>query len=354
MSHPVQIDGSHGEGGGQIIRTSLSLAALTGRAVEVHSVRAGRSRPGLQRQHLTAVLAAAALCDAEVQGASVGSTHFTFRPQARPQAQPYDFDIGTAGATPLVAQTLLFPLAQAGVETHVRVTGGTHVSHAPTADYLEAVYIPALRRAGLAASVEVSRAGFFPKGSGLLELALGPGTPVQALDFSERGKLVSLKAYVTTGNLPAHVSERGAATVERFMKGVGRKVEVERRELSSLSPGAAVTLAAECEGGFAGFSALGERGKPMEEVAAEPCEAFMAWWKSGAACDEHLADQLVLPLAWARGESRWTTPMVTEHLRTVLWLTAQFLPLEYRLEPQDEGCTRVVVQGAGEALGVKR
>lgn len=347
MYNPVQIDGSHGEGGGQIIRTSLSLAAMTGRAVEVHNVRARRSRPGLQRQHLTAVHAAAALCDAEVRGGSLGSTSFTFRPQSKPRPQPYEFDIGTAGATPLVAQTVLVPLAHGGLESHVRITGGTHVPHAPTADYLEGVYVPALRRAGLAAEIHYSQAGFFPKGGGLLEVAIERHPPVHPLDLTERGKLISLKAFVVTGSLPEHVSERGAAAVERFMKGVGRKVEVVRRELPSLNPGAAVTLAVECEGGFAGFAALGERGKPMEAVATEPCEAFMEWWKSGAACDEHLADQLVLPMALARGESRWSTPTITEHLRTVLWVTEQFLPVEHRVEPYGDGCSLLVLKGTG-------
>jgi RNA 3'-terminal phosphate cyclase (ATP) len=229
----------------------------------------------------------------------------------------------------------------------VRITGGTHVPHAPTAEYLEAVYVPALRRAGLAAEIHYAQAGFFPKGGGVLELAVDRHAPAHALDLSERGKLVSLRAYVVTGSLPEHVSERGAAAVERFMKGVGRKVEIVRRELPSLNPGAAVTLAVECEGGFAGFSALGERGKPMEAVATDACEAFMEWWKSGAACDEHLADQLVLPMALARGESRWSTPVVTEHLRTVLWITGQFLPIEHTLEPGDDGRSQVILRGSG-------
>jgi len=335
MSTRIQIDGSYGEGGGQVIRTSVSLAAITGREVEIINVRARRSKPGLQRQHLTAVLAAAALCDAEVRGAALGSTHIVFRPQARPKADPYVFDVGTAGATPLVAQTMLVPLAHAGLTTSVQITGGTHVPRAPSADYLEAVYVPALRRAGIGAAVSFTRAGFFPKGGGQLAVDVREDTLFQPLDLTERGKLLSLTAYVVTGSLPEHVSERGGKAVERFMKGVGRQVRIERRELPSLNPGAAVTLVAECEGGIAGFSALGERGKPMEEVATEPCEHFMAWWKSGAACDEHLADQLVLPMALAPGESRWTTPVVTEHLRTVLWVVKHFLQMETEFEELD-------------------
>ena len=339
----VTIDGSYGEGGGQIVRTSLSLAVITGREVEITKVRAKRSKPGLQRQHLTAVLAAAALCDAEVRGASVGSTHVVFRPRTRPEPQAHAFDVGTAGATPLVAQTMLAPLLHAGVAASLHITGGTHVPNAPTVDYLEGVYLPALRRAGAKVDISSPRAGFFPKGGGRLEAGTGEGCWWTPLRLTERGRLISLTAYVTTGSLPSQVSERGARAVERFMRGIGRPVHVERRELPSRSAGAAVTLAAECEGGFAGFTALGERGKPMETVAREACEEFMAWWKSDAACDEHLADQLVLPMALAGGESCWTTPVVTEHLRTVLWVVEQFLEVEAEIAEGD-GPARVSIR----------
>ncbi len=346
MPHTVSIDGAHGEGGGQILRTSVSLAALTGRAVEIVNVRAGRSRPGLRRQHLTAVHAAAALCDAELHGAAVGSMFLRFEPRVPLRPGPFRFEVGTAGAAPLVAQTALVPLAHGPAEARVVVVGGTHVPHSPPADYLEAVYVPALRRAGLAASAAYASAGFFPKGGGELAVDVVPG-PLTPLDLSERGKLRSLRAFIVTSELPPHVAERGEAAVRKFMKGVGREVVVERRERPSIGPGAAVVLAAECEGGFAGFSDIGERGKPMERVAEAPCEAFMRWWKSGAATEEHLADQLVLPMALAGGESRWTTDTVTEHLRTVLHVAAQFLPLECSLEEREDGPALVTLRSAG-------
>jgi RNA 3'-terminal phosphate cyclase (ATP) len=345
MAEAVQIDGSYGEGGGQIIRTSLSLAAITGRPLEIANIRARRSKPGLQRQHLTAVHAAAALCNARLTGAAVGSVHLVFEPQAGLLPGPFRFDIGTAGATSLVAQTLLVPLARGSVDARATITGGTHVPHSPPAEYVEAVYVPVLRRAGLEARFQYHDAGFFPKGGGHVEIDVSPGGDRAPLDLTERGKLVSLRAFIVTGALPPHVSERGAAAVERFMKGVGRPVTVERREKRSLSQGAAVVLAAECEGGYAGFSALGELGKPMERVAEEACEAFMAWWKTGAACDEHLADQLVLPMALTPGESRWTTSEVTEHLRTVLWVTQQFLPIRYSLDEREDGSGAVTLEG---------
>jgi RNA 3'-terminal phosphate cyclase (ATP) len=344
----VQIDGSYGEGGGQIIRTSLSLAAMTGRPLVLYNVRARRSRPGLQPQHLTAVRAAAALCGARLDAAAVGSTSFAFTPQAAPQAGGHRFDIGTAGATTLVLQTVLVPLALAGADSHVTVTGGTHVPHAPPAEYLEAVYIPALRRAGMDVRFQYPSAGFFPRGGGQVEIDIRSPTPHEPLSLVERGKLQSLRAFIVTSGLPEHVGERGEAAVEKWMKGVGRKIRIERRDRPSHGPGAAVVLAAECEGGLGGFVSIGERGKPMEKVAEEACEEFMNWWKSGAACDEHLADQLVLPMALAKGESRWTASQVTEHLRTVLWVTQQFLPIQYSVEERPDGTGEVILQGAGQ------
>jgi len=347
-STPVQIDGSYGEGGGQILRTSVSLAALTGRAVEITRIRAGRSKPGLQPQHLMAVRAVAALCGAALEGDAVGSQRLLFTPRADPQPGRYRFDIGTAGAAPLVIQSVLLPLALAGgAPSGATVIGGTHVPHAPPLEYLEAVYLPALRRAGLAAMVSYSRAGFFPAGGGEVVLETLPAPRLQPLDLTERGKLQALTAYVVTGKLPEHVGARGEATIERYLRGVGRRATIAVRRLPARGPGAAVVLAAECEGGHAGFTGLGRRGKPMEEVAEEPCAAFMAWWKTGAACDEHLADQLVLPMALAAGESRWSTPAVTEHLCTVLWVARQFLPIESRIEESGEGPATVVVRGAG-------
>jgi RNA 3'-terminal phosphate cyclase (ATP) len=343
MSSLITIDGSFGEGGGQIIRTSLSLSAITGQPVEVVNVRARRTKPGLQPQHLTAVRAAASLCAARMEGDAVGSTRFAFHPQAPVQPGAYRFDIGTAGATGLVVQTVLLPLALADGPSEVIVTGGTHVPHAPPADYVETTYLPALRLADIEAEFRYDRAGFYPRGGGEVRLTVsGSATPIP-FDLSERGKSTDLTAYVVTSSLAEHVAERGTAAIQQFMKGVGRKVEIVPRDLPSPGTGAAVVLVTRCEGGLAGFSAIGERGKPMEKVATQPCEEFMAWWKNGAACDEHLADQLVLPAALARGESRWSTSQVTEHLRTVVWVVRQFLPVEATIEDQPNGLSRVSV-----------
>ncbi|MDF2441252.1 MAG: 3-terminal phosphate cyclase [Abditibacteriota bacterium] len=337
MSKPIQIDGSHGEGGGQIIRTSLSLAAITGQAIEIRHIRARRTRPGLQPQHLTAVRAAAALCDAQTTGAEVGSTALSFAPERPTRAGEYRFDIGTAGAASLVVQTVLMPLALAAAPSRVTVTGGTHVPHSPPAEYVEQVYIPMLQRAGLDVTMTYSAAGFYPKGGGQIEIEVRPSDVPSPLDWIERGRLEALRAFVVTSNLPEHVAERGMAVVEGAMKAVGRKVSIERRNLPSIGPGAAVVVAAQCENGAAAFSGIGELRKPMEKVAEAPCKEFMRWWKTGASCDEHLSDQLVLPMAFAGGPSCWSTPVVTDHLRTVIHVVQQFLPIAATIEENAEG-----------------
>jgi RNA 3'-terminal phosphate cyclase (ATP) len=337
MTDLISIDGSFGEGGGQILRTSVALAAITGRGVEIHHVRGRRTKPGLQPQHLAAVRAAGALCGASLRGDEVGSQWLRFEPQQAVVAGDYRFEIGTAGAAPLVVQTVLLPLVLAAGASTVRVTGGTHVPHSPPVEYLEAVYFPALRKAGVDIEMAYGSAGFYPRGGGEIEVKIGGSGVIQPLDWRERGALNELRAFIVTSNLPAHVAQRGAEVVERALKAIGRKAVIEKREKPSPGPGAAVVLAAQCERGGAAFSAIGELRKPMEKVAAAPTPEFLRWWKSGASCDEHLADQLVLPLAFAGAPSVWTTPVVTEHLRTVIWVVQQFLNVQVTVEEGEIG-----------------
>ena len=350
MKDLIQIDGSFGEGGGQIVRTSLSLAAMTGRPVEISNVRGKRAKPGLQPQHLASVRAAAALCGAQLFGDDVGSTLLRFEPQNPVVAGDYYFAIGTAGAAPLVVQTVLIPLALASGASTVRVSGGTHVPHAPTAEYLEQVYVPTLQKVGLNIQLASAKAGFYPHGGGEIFVTMGGSSSVSSLDWRKREVLETLRAFIVTSKLPAHVATRGAQTVERAMKAVGRNIVVEERDKPSAGSGASVILAASCENGAAGFSSVGEKRKPMEEVAQKPCDEFERWWKSGAACDEHLADQLVLPMSFGTSPSFWTTPVVTEHLRTVVWVVEQFLPVRVQVEENKDGSGLVSLFGSAGIL----
>ena len=342
----VTIDGSHGEGGGQILRTSLTLSVLTGRPVEVEDIRAGRSKPGLQPQHLASVKAAAAISAAEIVGAAVGSTRLRFMPQSAAVPGTYHFDIGTAGATTLVAQTILLPLSLAGAPSRVTITGGTHVPHAPTAEYLEHVYAQVLSKHGCQAAVSSPHAGFFPRGGGSVQLAIEPVQLLQPVTLTERGVLRSLTAHVLTSGLPPDVARRGEVAIRERLRSLPTEVTVVPRDVPSQGPGAAVFLLAICENGRAGFSAIGARGKPMEGVAGEACEALLAWYGTGVACEEHLADQLALPTALTPGTSQWTTSHVTEHLRTVLWVLPQFLDVEAGLGENEDGSGRVTMRGS--------
>lgn len=341
----VTIDGAHGEGGGQILRTSLTLSVLIGRPVIIEKIRAGRSKPGLQPQHLASVKAAAALSAADLEGAAVGSVRLRFDPQTSAAPGSYRFDIGTAGAATLVAQTILVPLALAASPSHVTITGGTHVPHAPTAECLEQVYAQVLGKHGWQAAVSSPRAGFFPRGGGSLQLAIEPARLRQPVTLTERGALRSLTAQVITSGLPTDVARRGEAAIRERLQDLSAMAVVESHEVNSPSPGAAVFLLAVCENGRAGFSAIGARGKPMEAVAEEACEELLHWYQTGAACEEHLADQLALPMALTPGTSRWTTSRVTQHLRTVLWVLPQFLDVEAVLKEKEDGSGSVTMYG---------
>lgn len=343
----VYLDGSYGEGGGQIIRTAVSLAVITGRTVQIKNIRAGRSKPGLKAQHLTSVRAAGALCDATIHGADLGSSFLNFEPGDLSKRDSFTFDVGTAGAVGLVAQTLLVPLGfLPNRPVTVTVQGGTHVSMAPPADYIEHIYIPMLAKLGVEADFSTSRAGFFPKGGGLVQFGSIDGWLLTPLNCLERGKLKRFQLIITTSQLPEHVAARGEETILKELKGYGVGIEVSKRDLQSHGPGAAVVLIAECENVTTGYTGLGERGKPIERVAMEPLREFQKWFQTCAGADEHLSDQLVLPCSMIPGESCWTTPQITEHLRTALHITQQFLPIEYSLEDRSDGTGLVRLTGA--------
>lgn len=323
----ISIDGSYGEGGGQIIRSAVSLAAITGQAVEVYNVRAKRTKPGLQPQHLAAVKAGAQLCAANLTGAAVGSTAFKFEPTGPVQAGEYRFEIGTAGSAPLVAQTVIVPLALIGSQSKITITGGTHNPMAPSSDYLEHVYGPALREMGVSISVHSSRAGYYPAGGGEIAIELTGAPALYPIDRIHRGPARAIRAIVTTSELSETVFYRAKGVLESELE----TPTVIHNDKESNGPGAAIVIVVEHGKGQVAFTGLGAKGKPVEKVAEEAIQQYSVWQEATAATDEHLADQLVLPAAFASGESVWTTPEVTDHLRSVLWLVQQFVPIKYEL-----------------------
>ena len=316
MAELVQIDGSRGEGGGQILRTALALSVISGRAFRLTEIRARRPRPGLAPQHLQAVRVFCELSGASCSGDREGSLELVFSPgPVRPGA--YRVDIGTAGSVTLVLQALAAPLALAGSSSQVVLRGGTHVPWSPPFNYIESCWLPFMRQAGFELDVELERAGFYPKGGGEVVARIEGGAKPKALQLIERGELKAVEIVsATTPTLPAHVRQRQASRAQVGVRSSGCDPFVQLVKLPAASPGSVVAITGRFEKTRVTTSALGARGKSAESVGEEAAAAFRDYLDRPGAVDERLADQLVLPLALAPGSSELTTVRVTEHLRT--------------------------------------
>lgn len=343
----VELDGSRGEGGGQILRTALTLSMLTGRPFRMKRIRANREKPGLRPQHLAAVEAAAELSGARASGAYVGSSKLEFEPGAY-EARDLEIDIGTAGATSLVLQTLHLAIAmKATGPVRLSVRGGTFNLKAPSFPFLDRTWRRYQELAGLPVALSMPEAGFYPRGGGRLEAWIEPGRPMP-LRIGERGPVARISGVSGVGRLPLGIAERMKnQALERLGEcGLGDvPVEIEVVEWPAASTGAAIALVAESLGGVppATFVGLGERGKPAERVADEAVDELIGYVAGRGAVDEHSADQLVMPMCLAEGPSEYTVATVTEHLRTNVETIGAFLGREIRIEEGDE-MARVVVR----------
>ncbi len=356
----IIIDGSHGEGGGQILRTALTLAVLTGQPTRIENIRAGRRKPGLRPQHLTAVRAAAAVCDAQLEGDELGSQAISFVPGGPARRGEYTFDVteaaegGSAGSVGLVLQTLLLPLALTKGASYLTLRGGTHVAWAPSISYVEHVFLPTVARMGLQAEVELERWGFYPAGGGEAHVVIeGQAETPQPITMTERGALRRIWGMGVVTNLPAHIPQRMANRVRNVLGEAGLSVDVEARRLRSVGPGAGVFLFAEYEHAVAGFTAYGRKGLPAERVAEAACDELLTHHHSGAPVDQHLVDQLVLPMALAAGSSHVITARVTHHLLTNIWVVREFLArdpaheIDIRVEGQEGSPGELLMEGSG-------
>jgi len=346
----LTIDGSHGEGGGQVVRTSLSLSALLGREVRIENIRAGRSQPGLAAQHLTSLRAAATVCGATVEGDRMGSQQLEFRP-GEVRGGRYQFKVGTAGAATLVLQTALPALLFGTRSSHIQVHGGTNVLWSPPHEYIGSVFLPAIGEMGAETALECLVPGFYPKGGGCIEARVCPlEEPLRPLKWRERGGLRSLTAYsVAESRLPGHIVRRQIDGAREALGSTGLRA-VESRP-SSPSPGTSLVIAASFDRGRAGFSAIGKRGKPAEDVGREAGAAAARFIDGPASVDRHLADQILLYAAIAAGQTQFVTDEVTEHLRTNAWVISQFLDSEIAI---DEATGVVTVDGVGMPATVGR
>lgn len=353
----LTLDGAHGEGGGQILRTALALSILTTRHIRLVNIRAGRAKPGLLPQHLSALRAAAAISGAAVSGDRLGSTEVSFAPSHSAKSGSYIFDVaetagrGSAGSVTLVLQTLAIPLLLAAGTSTLNLRGGTHVQWSPPFDDLASVYFPLLRRLGYRIDAELVRWGWYPVGGGEVtcqiigaETINGPwqATPIEA---TTPGPLQRIVGRAVAANLPAHIPQRMADRAQASLAAVGVPVHIEPQSVTSAGPGAGIFFMAAYTNLPASISAYGRIGKPSEAVADQAVAAFREHHASGAAVELHLADQLLLPLALAAGPSLFTAARPTGHLLTNAWTIEQFevarisigreTPCRIRVEPLD-------------------
>ena len=383
----IEIDGSYGEGGGQILRTALSLSCLFKKPFRIFNIRKGRKKPGLMPQHLTCVRAAQLLSNAEVKGDQTGSTELLFLP-GEVKGGDFFFDIGTAGSTSLVLQTLIpaivfskitnnppFPPFLKGPacrpsgrgergllkeKNTITLKGGTHVHFSPCFHYFAGVFANFLKKIGIEIRLTIESYGFYPKGGGKVRAEIFPAKHVKPLNVMERGNILRLSGYSGVGNLPLSIAERQKkALVERIyssniaipfqpsidngqhppqslldkggLRGV-LPVDIELLSVPTPGQGTFIFLQSESENSTAGFTSLGERGKRAEAVGEDAAMEFLTYYYTNAALDPHISDQIVLYLSICREESSFITSCITQHLMTNLWVIGLFHEFRYSIE----------------------
>jgi RNA 3'-terminal phosphate cyclase (ATP) len=318
----IEIDGSYGEGGGQIVRTAVALSAVTRKPVRIKNIRQGRPKPGLAPQHAQAISALAKLCGAKINGIEPGSPEISFDP-GEIRGGHYHIDIGTAGSITLLMQCLMPAALKADGPVSLEVHGGTDVSWSPTIDYFKNVFLPALACFGAKASLEIRQRGYYPRGQGSVLLKVEPGNLKPTL-------LTGSISYEVVGishcsNLPEHVARRQAQSASDALKDAGYDAKVTQEALALPSTGSGITLWS----GFKGASALGERGLPAEKVGRKAAEEVISEMNCMAAVDVHLADQLVPYIAMAGGS--YTVKEISMHARTNIWTAKHFLDRDIKI-----------------------
>lgn len=336
----ITIDGSFGEGGGQIIRTSCALALITGKPFRIYNVRARRDKPGLQRQHLTAVMAAAEVGQAKVDGAAVGSREFTFVPGEIVPGD-YRFSIGTAGSTTLVLQTILPPLMIADKPSMLTLEGGTHNVHAPPFEFLEKTFLPLVNRLGPHVKIELERYGFYPPGGGRFHVIIEPARERNRLEMLERGEIRRARARALVVKLPPGIAERELNVIKERMDWEDSQLQIATSD-NAFSPGNVLTIEIESDHVLEIFTGIGERGVRAETIAERAAGEACKYLAVDAPVGEHLADQLLIPLALSKGGS-FLTGEPSLHTTTNIEIIKMFLDVDMTLKALDGGIWRIDV-----------
>jgi RNA 3'-terminal phosphate cyclase (ATP) len=323
------IDGSLGEGGGQVLRTAIALSAVTKTAVKVKNIRFKREKPGLQAQHVTCVKAVGELCNAEIKGLSPGSTEVSFSP-GDITAGKLSFDVGTAGSATLVLQSLLPPALYSGKQFEFSITGGTDVLWSPPVDYIQHVFLPVIARAGFQVEMTVVKRGYYPKGGGLLQAVVQTNGQPKKFDLRERGTLQAISGVSNASLLlkDRKVAERQNAGARLYLfnelskRGVDFQPRLVEEYCETFSVGSGITLWADYSNTVLGASMLGEKSKKAEDVGMQAARNLVSEISSNAAVDSHMADQILPYLALFGGEV--CVPKLSLHAETNIQIIKQF------------------------------
>jgi len=330
----ISIDGSYGEGGGQILRTAVALSALTGKSVEISNIRANRPNPGIKPQHFTSIKIVKELCNANVEGLEIGSSHIVFHP-GELKGGRYRFDIGTAGSIVLVYQTCLLAALRSSQPITLYLKGGTDVKWSPSWDYFSYVFLPTIRRMGFQVESKLIRRGYYPEGGGEAEIYIKPIRDLKSLKLESFSDCKTVEGVIHLTNLPEHIATRmkHSAVKTLISKGINASIRIDKS--SSISTGTGITLWTKCDGVYLGKTLLGERGVSAEEIGRKISEELLEELSYHPTVDVNLFDQLVPYMALAKDESICMVREISKHAETCIWLVSHFLNKKFEIEKKD-------------------
>nr|AIE98696.1 RNA 3'-terminal-phosphate cyclase (rtcA, RTCD1) [uncultured marine thaumarchaeote KM3_06_C02] len=339
----IIIDGSEGEGGGQILRTSITLSAILQKPVEIINIRSKRNNPGLRPQHVASIKAASSICNAEVDNLAIGSHSIRFKP-GRVQSKSLKINVGTAGSITLILQ-LLIPMASlGGADFDLEITGGTDVRWSPVIDYFKHVVLPSYRIVGIEANIETLRRGYFPRGEGLVKVSIKRSNGVSSINNLTPRKC-NVKGISVCSNLPMHVAERQMESAREYL--VSKRIPLDESEIyleKSISPGSSILIFSVGSGGpFLGGDAIGEIGKSAEKVGLQAAKKFTEEYLSGALFDRHVADMIIAPLSVAKEKSSFLVSKLTNHLNTNLRIVSLFNYVNYDIINNVDGSRKIEI-----------
>lgn len=323
----IEIDGSYGEGGGQILRMGIALASLTKKPVRIFNIRANRPNPGLRRQHMVAIESLAKICNARVKGLHVDSRAIEFYP-SEIKGGSFEFDIGTAGSITLVLQACLLPSLFAENETRLRIIGGTDVKWAPPWDYFQNVFLRLLHKMGANIEAYLNRRGYYPVGGGEAEVYIKPCDKIKAIEFDE--KIGEIEGLVSIANLPIGIAERVKKAAETEFEKEGLKANIMIEETSASSSGVGIVLWT--KGKILGSDSLGEKGKPAEQVGREAAQKLIEEIRADVDLDEKAVDQLLPYMAIANEKMRFKCRYLSKHAETEIWLIKKFISASFEIK----------------------